>query len=282
MPVSPPIGSFGAKLREAREQRGLSLRQIANATKISVGALEALEHNNISRLPGGIFSRGFVRSYAIEVGLDPEETILEFLAQFPRDSVTAGHPEAQRTEDNGALESNRLVASTFLRLIVLSLAPVALVLYFGTGRISAPPPAEEATTNAAARDVRPRVPSSAVETVSEAPPALAPVRQEPSPTVSPAVSTAAPSGEGLTVGVSITRLCWVSAIVDGEKSIKGLMQPGDERTFEVRRDLIFTVGDAAAVTLTLNGAAARSLGRSGQVTTTRLTPANFKDFLLSR
>ena len=80
------------KLRDARERRGISLRQIANATKISVGVLEALERNDISRLPGGIFSRAFVRSYAIEVGLDPEATIQEFIAQFPNDSVTAGHP----------------------------------------------------------------------------------------------------------------------------------------------------------------------------------------------
>jgi len=53
----------------------VSLRQIANATKISIAALEALERNDISRLPGGIFSRAFVRSYAVEVGLDPETTI---------------------------------------------------------------------------------------------------------------------------------------------------------------------------------------------------------------
>src|SRR5215468_11440286 len=82
---------FGRKLREAREQRGLSLRQIASATKISLLTLEALERNDVARLPGGIFSRAFVRSYALEVGLDPEATIQEFVAQFPHDSVTAGH-----------------------------------------------------------------------------------------------------------------------------------------------------------------------------------------------
>ena len=77
-------GGFGSRLREARERRGISLRQVANATKISMGALEALERGHVSRLPGGIFSRAFVRSYAIEVGLDPEATIQEFIAQLPR------------------------------------------------------------------------------------------------------------------------------------------------------------------------------------------------------
>src|SRR5919198_4744253 len=91
-------GDFGRKLREARERRGISLRQIANATKISVSVLEALERNDISRLPGGIFGRAFVRSYAIEVGLDPERTIQEFIARFPSDSITAGHPSSQQVE----------------------------------------------------------------------------------------------------------------------------------------------------------------------------------------
>ena len=77
-----PPGNFGRSLREARERRGISLRQIANATKIGMSALEALERNDISRLPGGIFSRAFVRSYALEVGLDPEATLQEFIAQF--------------------------------------------------------------------------------------------------------------------------------------------------------------------------------------------------------
>src|ERR671911_1276605 len=79
---SPQMNDFGGKLRQARERRGVSLRQIAASTKIAVAALEALERNDVSKLPGGIFSRAFVRSYAIEVGLDPEQTVAEFLQRF--------------------------------------------------------------------------------------------------------------------------------------------------------------------------------------------------------
>src|SRR5438876_10117432 len=118
---------FGGALREARERRGVSLRQIANATKISVAALEALERNDISRLPGGIFSRAFVRSYAVEVGLDPETTIQDFIAQFPHDSVTQGHPKSEHIEDHELLESDRRTATTFIRLIAFSI-PVAAVV----------------------------------------------------------------------------------------------------------------------------------------------------------
>src|SRR5450755_1400258 len=123
-------GGFGATLRNAREGRGVSLRQIANATKISVAALEALERNDISRLPGGIFSRSFVRSYAIEVGLDPDKAIQDFIAQFPNDSVTQGHPTAEQVEDNVALESDRRMAGTFLWMIFVSVPLVGALLYF--------------------------------------------------------------------------------------------------------------------------------------------------------
>jgi cytoskeleton protein RodZ len=120
---------FGTTLKRAREVRGISLRQIAAATKITPAALDALERNDISRLPGGIFSRAIVRSYAIEVGLDPEETVHRFIERFPHESVTAGSPHVPH-EDNEAIESNREIAQTAVRLIVISAIVAAAIVYF--------------------------------------------------------------------------------------------------------------------------------------------------------
>ena len=100
---------FGSRMKRQREERGVSLRRIADATKISVSALEALERNDISRLPGGIFSRAFVRSYAIEIGLDPEQTVRDFLVQFPHDSVTIGSPHAPQKYDPPTRRTSRTV-----------------------------------------------------------------------------------------------------------------------------------------------------------------------------
>src|SRR5438874_10763076 len=130
----------GTTLRQARERRGMTLRQIGSATKISIGVLEALERNDISRLPGGIFGRAFVRSYAIEVGLDPDDIIQDFVAQFPHDSITAGHRAAEPIEDNEAIESSRRIANTFLRLILVSALIAGIVIYLETGG-GRPPPA---------------------------------------------------------------------------------------------------------------------------------------------
>src|SRR4051812_9939055 len=147
-PERTPTG-FGQLLRDARERRGMSLRQIANATKISMAVLEALERNDISKLPGGIFGRAFVRSYAIEVGLDPETTIQRFIAQFPNDSVVAGHPVSDQIEDHLAVESDRQTAGTFLWLLVIAVPVAAGVLFFAAlrprgGTRSAPAPAPAA------------------------------------------------------------------------------------------------------------------------------------------
>jgi transcriptional regulator with XRE-family HTH domain len=105
MPPERRSDDFGSVLKEARERRGIGLRQIADDTKISVRALEALERNDISQLPGGIFSRAFVRAYASQIGLDPEETVESFLRHFPHDSVTVGHPPTMRIDFEAALNA---------------------------------------------------------------------------------------------------------------------------------------------------------------------------------
>ena len=120
---------FGVKMRQLREERGVSLRQIADVTRISVSALEALERNDISRLPGGIFSRAFVRSYAIEVGLDPEQTVRDFLSQFPHDALIDGSPHAaELRHKSGASPRARPVWIISALLAVGVIAVLALVL----------------------------------------------------------------------------------------------------------------------------------------------------------
>jgi len=74
---------LGLALRARREASGRSLRDIADVTKLGVRTLEALERNQVDRLPPGIFRRSVVRAYAEEIGLDPEATLLAFLERHP-------------------------------------------------------------------------------------------------------------------------------------------------------------------------------------------------------
>src|SRR4051812_20580523 len=282
-PERTPTG-FGQLLREARERRGLSLRQIANATKISMAVLEALERNDISKLPGGIFGRAFVRSYAIEVGLDPETTIQRFIAQFPNDSVVAGHPVSGQVEDHLAVESERQTAGTFLWLIVIAVPVAAGLLYFATlGRRAA----TEAAPAPAAAAPRPPEPAAAPD---PAPPQPA-VESAPIVPATAAVSEAgadaarvatAQDADALTIAVTATRPCWVSATVDGRKTIERLLQAGEQQAVAVRREMVLTAGDASAIAVKFNGADGRPLGKSGEVVTARFTPTNYRDYLQAR
>ena len=82
---------LGARLRAERERQGISLATIAASTKVSVSLFEGLEREDVSRWPQGIFRRAFVREYARAIGLDPEETLNDFLERFP-DPLAAPSP----------------------------------------------------------------------------------------------------------------------------------------------------------------------------------------------
>src|SRR6185295_11240624 len=112
------MSDFGGKLRLARERRGISLRQIASNTKISVAALEALERNDVSKLPGGIFSRSFVRAYAVEVGLDPDETVREFLERFQGTPTAVQLAPHSIPDEEIGFEQQQRIAGLVLKLLL--------------------------------------------------------------------------------------------------------------------------------------------------------------------
>jgi len=78
-----PGSAFGPRRRQERERRQITLKAIAEDTKISRSLLEALERDDVSRWPTGIFRRAFVRSYAEAIGLNADEVVREFAERFP-------------------------------------------------------------------------------------------------------------------------------------------------------------------------------------------------------
>jgi cytoskeletal protein RodZ len=75
--------SFGARLRQQREERGIPLSVIAGQTKIKLSLLEGLERDDLAHWPPGIFRRAYVRAYAHAIGLNPDAVVSEFLAMYP-------------------------------------------------------------------------------------------------------------------------------------------------------------------------------------------------------
>ncbi|HEV8317796.1 MAG TPA: RodZ domain-containing protein [Vicinamibacterales bacterium] len=258
------VVDFGTKMKRAREARGVSLRQIATATKISVAALEALERNDISRLPGGIFSRAFVRSYAIEVGLDPEDTVRDFLTQFPHDSVTAGSPHVPQ-EDHEAIESDRQSAQTALKLISAAVPLAIVILYLTLSEPPARPPAGAAATRAESG-------AAATSTASE-----------PSPSAPGA--PAPPGGEAvvpLSFEILATAPVTLEVTIDGTRRESRGFAAGERLVFQAQREMTLGMSDARAVQLTINGQPAVSLGAAGEARTVQIGRQNYGSFLASQ
>lgn len=246
----------GARLRAAREAKQISLREIAATTKISVSALEALEENDVAQLPGGIFTRAFVRSYATEVGLDPEEVMRDFVAQVPVEGIDEEEKYDSQSREHDLFQSQQRMAATVLKLVAISAA--VLLLYLGWA----------VTTGTDA----PEAP------VAETAPALlAPmagsVRTEPPVTAEPM------SQESLTIVLRPRGDCWVSLTIDGELVFEDLMHAGDRESYAAADEMRLIVGDAGAFGFTINQQDGRSLGGSGVTVTARITRQNFRSYL---
>lgn len=113
------LESFGARLRQQREQHGIDLVAIAEQTKIKRSLLEALERDDLSQWPSGIFRRAYVRNYAQAIGLDPDATVQLFLQVHPEAAEVAALAEIASLAD-GARAPNGS-ASTRLRTMMGSL-----------------------------------------------------------------------------------------------------------------------------------------------------------------
>jgi hypothetical protein len=128
--------TLGAYLRAQREQRELSLKAISESTKVSLPLLEGLEADDISRWPGGIFRRAFVRSYAEAVGLDPDVVYRRFERQYRPvgESVEPGHSSeiVAIAHVAGAHRSGGLPSSRARYLGTAADMTVALIIAFGS------------------------------------------------------------------------------------------------------------------------------------------------------
>jgi cytoskeletal protein RodZ len=229
------MGSFGDNLRRERELRGVSLREIADNTKISIRFIEALEEDRVEVLPGGLFPRSFVRQYATFVGLDPDRTVADFLAQH-------GQPETEKTPPP-------VERRAWLSPGALFFAAVALVAAFLVVRR----PGGEDERQAAATATPTPVPVA---------PAVLPTDRVYPPPISNA--TPAPR-DTLVLTMTAEQSCWVEVRADGEIVIDRVLAEGESETLEALGEIVLSVGNAGGLALRVNDQPALPLGRSGEV-----------------
>jgi cytoskeletal protein RodZ len=254
---------LGGKLKQAREARSVSLGEIAAATKISVTTLEALERNDYSRLPGGIFSRSFVRAYAAAVGLDPDATVDEFVVEMTRSEreaeriAHARRPEISKDDREFLERQQRAIRILRIGLLVLAVVGVGFLAYqtwiWWQSR-GEPAPAE------ASRTVTPQTsPSGPPPTAGSAP--------------------AAPVIERLTVALTFGEDCWIRVTADGSVVLNRVVKPGESHQFDAQREVWLEVGNAGGCSWSINGKTARPLGKRGATGRWRVTRENFNAYL---
>lgn len=240
---------FGAALRRTREESGLTLRQIADATKLTVRTLTALETNRIEQLPGGIYRRAIVRAYASEVGLDPQKTLGAFLAQHPDDVPTM----AQLIPPPPSRRGRRALHAIFS--LISALIPIlGGVFYF--------------TSNARGSDV-PRIVD------------VLPARATdgwPASVVPASLPSREPNAVSMLVSVSSgTRL---QIVADGREVLARQLNAGDVFRLDLSNDVVLVGDNAGAVHFSINGRAGRTLGDSGHPLTARISRDDYQDWLI--
>ena len=225
------MGSFGEKLRRERELRGVSLREIADGTKISLRFLQALEEDRVEALPGGLFPRAFAKQYALFLGLDAERTVADFV------------------EAHGQLAPERKPAPLPVRRAPLPLghiflaAVAVLAVALTLRRGGSPEPRPEPTPTPLA-----------------APVVLPTDRVYPSPALAPGTAS-----DSLVLTMTAQADCWVEVRADGATVVNRVLAQGESQTFEARGEIVLSVGNAGGLSIRVNDRPALPLGRSGEV-----------------
>lgn len=125
---------FGEELRVHRERRGISLDDVAVSTRISLRHLSALEEDRFRELPGGVFSRGIVRSYAQCCGLEPDGTVKNFLEAMRASGVSPEQKDDDWVEFAEAVRRSRTATTPRRRLQWLGVFLMLIaVLFFAAG-----------------------------------------------------------------------------------------------------------------------------------------------------
>jgi len=243
-----------ARLRLAREGKGLSHRQLAEATKLSVRAIELLEKDRLSDLPNGIYRRSIVKSVAREVGLNPEELLNEFAALHPNDlppppSVVIAEPKAI-TSFNKAL----------------TIVSAALPMFAGVLYVALPM-------------TRAMVSEAPEQVVYER--RIDPVRAEIVQVGGfKETSVASTRPVPVVVTLTISSRCQLRVVVDGNEIIGRTMEQGETVPIDLGDELLLLGDNAAAVQFSINGQAGRLLGEPGDLLTTRIGRDDYQDFLV--
>lgn len=233
-----PAGSLGSYLRALREKKNVSVEEIAQATRVSVRQLQALESGDVSSLPAPVFVRGFIRAFCRFLEEPPEEALDRLQAMSESEP-----PRARAVVRSRATAPSWTGSPVFISLVMLAI--------FGGGLLA---------LNLALTPPRPAT-TAPLPTPSQGRPAS--TTPTPSARSGDAGGPARAGAQHLVL--SAIEPAWVRIQADDGKGIEELLEPGATREWTAQKRFVLTVGNAGGIALTLNGRRLPSLGGRGVV-----------------
>lgn len=313
-----PALTLGEELRRRREAAGIDLNEIAAATCIGVRFLRAIEENDFKALPGGLFTRSFIRAYAHHVGMDENAAIRLYFQQTGESEPQLHHPlsEAARAKARPSPWANvAIVLAVLLVLILGGIAgmhhwrrspstkqtPTVQTTPVGQTESGSQAPGQLPPTMAPAAEPPPARPESAPpDTVlspepsaSAAQPTSPPSPVEPSPQMtetpqpppqSVAHDTLSTETEPtalptqLDMSIRATGDCWVWVQADGAMPRSENLRSGDRRVFTAKERLIISARNAHHLEVTINGQTVKLPQSGSAIGGVIITPRNLSQF----
>jgi cytoskeleton protein RodZ len=280
------LREVGQALKEAREAQGRTQEQIADATRISLRHLRAIEEGNESDLPEVFYVRSFLKKYADAVGLSANE-VADAYRKAPTPSLSTPSMGMSLGPIVYYVGIAALVGGVLAlawhfqpRVSVVSEpsptpapsikpSPKAVPVFGPTMKPAASPTPASPTPTGSAPAVAVASPTVAPSPVATAAPAAS-----PGATATPAASPTAgvsPSPQGGRVELVIQERSWVEVRSGGKLVYEGLMRPGQRRTI-TGETVEVTAGNAGGVRIFVNGTDRGTLGDRGAVITKTFTP----------
>jgi cytoskeletal protein RodZ len=274
------MAALGTDLRQIREERNVSLGQMAQDTRISSRHFQSLEEGRINDLPGGIYNRAFLRAYCEYLGVDPTE----FLRRY--ESETGSVPDRPVVRPAQPIKHDFSPSRSHpLAIWTAGLLVSVAGLYFSRHWIasvfspyfSRPAPTSLAVNVKPLQVVPVQLEPAANKTAAPATPSAASLEAQAVP---PAEAVASETLQGkFVLTVEVVDDCWVSLDSDGNRVLVRLLKPGEGHSYAADQRFFLVLGNAAGVHLKINGQPLKPLGKPGSVVKLMITEQNLQELL---
>ncbi|WP_052666656.1 helix-turn-helix domain-containing protein [Nitriliruptor alkaliphilus] len=247
---------IGDTLREAREEQGRSIEEAAHALRLRSAQLRALEDEQFDGFGGDVYARGFLKSYALELGLDPAPLLDTYREQVSGEDPVAAAPLMAPGGSSG-VRTPRAAPPGWIAWVLVGVLVLAALGFLG-----------QFVGSRAPEVASPEPPVSPVDGDADGEDADGPAEPEPTETEEPEP----PAPEGIELFLALEAASWMRVTVDGTVVFEQVAPAGETLRFPGEDSVTVRYGNAGGVRVELNGEDLGAPGAPGSVVEVEYTP----------